>query len=54
MIRDRQEQGHPREKNRMVLKQLYLSIESVRRFLDREPIERIEECVRGAMALEQR
>jgi len=43
-----------REKHRRVLKQFALSIQGVERFVARDSIERIQECVRSVAALESR
>ncbi len=42
-----------RNNNRRIQKQWALSIEAVERFVAREAIERLEECIRGFLALDQ-
>ena len=50
-LSSREALAHRKNKRRKVLKQLALSIEGVERFVSKEPLGRIEECVRGVLAL---
>jgi hypothetical protein len=52
-LADRDALTRRREKHRRVLRQLALSIESVERFVKAEPLDRIEVCVRGVLALDR-
>lgn len=49
---DRDAFARRRNKHREILRQLDLSIEAVERFANKEPVGRIEECVRGVFALQ--
>lgn len=51
---DRRAISRRRQKHRRILKQLALSIEGVERFIRKEPLPRVEECVRGVLSLETR
>ena len=51
---DRPALARRRQKHRRILRQFALSIEGVERFVRKEELSRIEECVRGVLSLETR
>jgi hypothetical protein len=51
---DRESLVNRRNKHRRILKQFALSVEGVERFIKREPLARVQECVRGVLSLETR
>lgn len=51
---DRPALARRRQKHRRVLRQFALSMEAVERFIRKEELGRVEECVRGVLALETR
>lgn len=51
---DRESLVNRRNKHRRILRQFALSIEGVERFIKREPLSRVQECVRGVLSLETR
>jgi hypothetical protein len=52
-LRERSAFSHRRQKHRGVLRQFALSLEAVKRFVQSESVDRIQECVVGIAALER-